>query len=80
MADSSAVAWSVHELGLADFGDKRLTQRGVELASSLLEHPQHSIPQACQSWAATKGAYRFFSNDKVQSGKMLNAHQVETIK
>jgi hypothetical protein len=77
MADSSAVAWSVHELGLADFGDKRLTQRGVELASSLLEHPQHSIPQACQSWAATKGAYRFFSNDKVQSGKMLNAHQVQ---
>ena len=55
MATSIALAWSLHELGLADFNDERLTQRGVKIASDFLEHPQSSIPQASQNWAATKG-------------------------
>lgn len=75
MGKGSAIAWSLHELGMANFNDERLTKRGVALATSLLLHPQCSIPQACQSWARTKGAYRFFANDKVQSANMLHAHQ-----
>jgi hypothetical protein len=77
MADTSTEIWAVRELGMADFGDKRLTVRGMTLAADLLEHPQCSIPQACQDWGATKGAYRFFANDKVQSEKMLGAHHTQ---
>jgi hypothetical protein len=79
MADTSTELWAVREIGFADFGDKRLTLRGMSLAADLLEHPQCSIPQACQDWGATKGAYRFFANDKVQSEKMLKAHHAQLL-
>jgi hypothetical protein len=47
------------------------------LAKSLLMHAQSSIPQACHNWAATKGAYRFFGNNRVTSAEMLRAHQAQ---
>lgn len=33
-----------------------------------------SIPLACQDWANTKAAYRFFSNERVQEGDILSGH------
>jgi hypothetical protein len=33
-----------------------------------------SIPMACQDWANTKPAYRFFSNERVDEGDILEAH------
>ena len=32
------------------------------------------IPLACQDWAATKAAYRFFANDRVGEGEILCGH------
>lgn len=71
----SAYGWSLHELGFAEFNDLRLTKRGIDIAATFLQHPQKSIPQSCGDWAATKGTYRFFSNEKVQSIGMLRAHR-----
>jgi hypothetical protein len=73
--DSSAYAWAAHECSSADFHDARLTKRFMAIAASFLQHSQSSIPQACRDWPAAKAAYRFFSNSKVQSGVMLEAHQ-----
>lgn len=39
-----------------------------------------SIPLACQDWAGTKAAYRFFSNDKVTPDKILDSHKSNTHK
>src|SRR5262249_61655332 len=33
-----------------------------------------AIPAACQDWAATKAAYRFFSNPRVDEGVILAGH------
>ena len=33
-----------------------------------------TIPLACQDWASTKAAYRFFSNPKVEEGDILAGH------
>ena len=33
-----------------------------------------SIPLACQDWANTKAAYRFFSNDRVGEADILAGH------
>ncbi len=33
-----------------------------------------SIPLACQDWASTKAAYRFFSNDRVSEAEILAGH------
>jgi hypothetical protein len=57
-----ADTWVSQEFSTACFGDARLGKRCMVLAKSLLMHAQSSIPQACQNWAATKGAYRFFGN------------------
>ena len=37
-----------------------------------------SIPFACQDWANTKAAYRFFSNPRVEEGDILNGHFAAT--
>jgi hypothetical protein len=33
-----------------------------------------SLPLACQDWANTKAAYRFFSNDRVSEAQILAGH------
>jgi hypothetical protein len=33
-----------------------------------------SLPLACQDWASTKAAYRFFSNGRVDEGPILSGH------
>lgn len=35
---------------------------------------QKPIPFACQDWANTKGAYRFFSNDRINEKQLLSRH------
>ena len=37
-----------------------------------------SIPFACQDWANTKAAYRFFANDRVDEGDILSWHFAAT--
>jgi len=70
--------WTESELGEADFGDKRLTKRFVQLAGDLAARPEGSVPQACESWASTKGAYRFWDNEKVTPESIRAAHRDKT--
>ncbi len=79
MENSSAGAWATHTFGSADFHDRRLTKRFMAIATSFLQHTQSSIPQASNGWAATKAAYRFFANSKVQSETMLAAHHPDLL-
>lgn len=76
---SSAYVWALHEMGLSDFNDERLTQRAVKITATLLQHPHSSIPAGCGNWSDTKATYRFFDNDKVDSQNMLSSHSSETI-
>jgi Transposase DNA-binding/Transposase Tn5 dimerisation domain len=71
--------WTEMELGEADFGDKRLTKRFVRLTRDLAARPEGSVPQASGSWAATKGAYRFWDNEKVTPESIRAAHREKTI-
>lgn len=76
---SGAYGWALHEMGFSDFNDARLTQRAVKITATLLQHPNQSIPAGCGSWKDTKATYRFFENDKVNSGSMLSSHRDETV-
>lgn len=71
--------WAMVELGRAWLGDPRRTARLIELASSLVEKPSCSLPEACGNWAATKAAYRFFSNEEIEPGDILAAHRQSTV-
>lgn len=52
------------ELGLASFGDARLTARAVRLARDIAAHPDLSLASLYTSdWVGLKG-YRFVDNPK----------------
>lgn len=72
-------AWVREELGSADLGDERLTERLIYTAELLAAQPTASIPQACGSWAATKGAYRLFDNEQTTPEAILAAHREATL-
>jgi len=71
--------WAKEELGGADFGDRRLSQRLVSLAQDFYARPQASIPQACQSRARTKGAYRFLDHGETSMERVLAPHGEATL-
>lgn len=77
--DAKVVDWAEEELGCADFGDRRLTRRLVTIARDFYANPQGSIPQACQTRARTKAAYRFFEHSQTTMDKVLAPHYEATL-
>jgi hypothetical protein len=71
--------WPEEELGQAKLGDQRLAKRLVSLLRDFYAQPQASIPQACQSRAKTKAAYRFMEHPKMTLAKVLEAHYESTV-
>jgi hypothetical protein len=67
-------SWVEHELSGCTFKDKRLGPRLRSILTQLASRPGGSIPLACQDWAATKAAYRFFDNARVDESEILEGH------
>ncbi len=59
--------WSETEAAGCEFPDERLKHRFSKLLSALSQKVGDSIPTACQDWAATKAANRFFDNRRVRT-------------
>ena len=70
-------AWVERELG-DDFPDQRLKARLGKLLGDLGRRIGGTVPMACRDWAATKAAYRFFSNPRVDEGVILEGHFAAT--
>jgi len=70
--------WVEQELIGAELPDQRLKARLGKLLSDLGQRVGDSIPLACQDWAATKAAYRFFDNPRVHEGVILAGHFAAT--
>jgi hypothetical protein len=70
--------WAEEELGQAQLGDRRLVERGCQLARAFWARPQASIPQACDTRAQTKAAYRFLDNPRVTMNSLLSSHTQAT--
>ncbi len=71
--------WAEEEFGSADFGDQRLEQRLLTVARDFWANPQAAIPQACQSRAKTKAAYRFFEHEATTMDAILKPHYESTL-
>ena len=67
-------SWIDEELQGSQFKDKRLKARLLRLVSQMSESMGESLPTACQDWAGTKAAYRFFSNRNIDEGEILAGH------
>ena len=70
--------WVDRELAGGAFPDQRLKARLGKLLSDLGERIGGTLPAACQDWAATKAAYRFFGNPRVDEGIILAGHFAAT--
>src|SRR5262245_52915372 len=70
--------WVERELDGGALPDQRLTARLGKLLSDLGQRIGGTIPAACQDWAATKAAYRFFDNPRVDEGVILAGHFAAT--
>ena len=71
-------AWVDRELGGGDFPDRRLRARPGKILGDLGRRIGGTLPAACQDWAATKAAYRFFSYPRVDEGAILAGHLAAT--
>ena len=70
--------WAAEELEYVDLGDARLNKRLTKLCDSFSESPESPINQACEDWAETKAAYRFFKNENVEAREIMKAHRLKT--
>jgi hypothetical protein len=66
--------WIDQEIEECTFVDERLGKRFPTLLEQLSDGAGESIPMACQDWANTKVAYRFFSNERVNEKDILAEH------
>jgi hypothetical protein len=72
--------WAQQEFGAAKLNDERLRKRLLTLARDFYERPQANLPQACQSRAKTRAAYRFFDHPDITMDKLLSSHYEATFK
>jgi hypothetical protein len=72
--DNATNAWLDQELAGCTFVDARLHKRLHTVLTQVGGALGQSIPLACQDWANTKAAYRFFANDRVDAGDILAGH------
>ena len=72
-------AWIAEELKTVDLGDERLDRRFEIVLERLAARPSVSIPAACNGWAETQAAYRFFDNERVEAWNVLQPHHQATL-
>lgn len=70
--------WAVNAFADAELGDLRRTNRLVELAHVLAQHPTAALPEACGDGARLKAAYRFCSHDDIKPQAFLDSHSEST--
>jgi hypothetical protein len=70
--------WVERELAGCEFPDQRLEARLGKILTDLGRKIGSTLPTACQDWAATKAAYRFFDNDRVDESTILAGHFAAT--
>ena len=70
--------WAEGEFGGARLTDERLRKRLLTMARDMYARPQAQIPEACQSRAKTKAAYRFLDHRETRMEILLEPHYQAT--
>jgi hypothetical protein len=71
--------WAEQEFGKVRLRDRRHRERLYTVARDFYAQPQANIPQACQSRAKTKAAYRLFEHKAVNMEAILSSHYHATM-
>lgn len=67
-------SWAKNEFLSVDLGDERLNKRLLNISERFAQSPLSPINNACDNWAETKAAYRFFRNEKVNYKEITKSH------
>jgi len=78
VAGNTDNGWIKGEVERCKFKDARINKRFQKLCECLYDGMGKSIPFACQDWANTKAAYRFFSNNRINEEEILSGHFLST--
>ena len=73
------MSWAEEELKDTDLGDRRRTQRWVQIVEDLMAQPTASVPQASRDHAAMQGMYEFWANRRIRPGSILAGHSARTV-
>ena len=85
MSEDRSLSFSEYQWCLDEFADVELKRRtaksslwrvGGATGDAAYSEP---INHACEDWADTKAAYRFFDNKKVTAEELLKPHQQRTV-
>ena len=71
--------WIEQELRTVSLPDERLNVRYRVVLERLSSRPTVSLPAACNGWAETQAAYRFFDNDRLGPESLLQPHYDATL-
>jgi transposase-like protein/transposase Tn5 family protein/DDE family transposase len=71
--------WAEEEFGRVRLRDRRHRERLCVVARDFFARPQANIPQACQTRANTKAAYRLLEHKAVKMDALLGAHYQSTM-
>ncbi len=63
--------WAEHLYATAQWPDARFAKRVRKIAAAMAARPSDSIPQACETWAATKATYRLLENDRIDAEHLI---------
>jgi len=72
------MSWAEEEMEGLNLGDERLNKRAIRMLDCFSGKPTLSIPGACNGWAETQAAYRFFAQEEVECSDILGPHQQQT--
>lgn len=67
--------WAQEHFGGIAFGDGRLSNRVVRIATGMAAAPDSSLPDQYKDWGDIKAAYRFLNNSKVTPEGIQSAHR-----
>jgi len=74
----SASAWAVQQWAAVELGDRRRTQRAVEIGARMAEHPESSLPEQMKVPSRLKAAYRLLNNLAVTLESLTAPHRQQT--
>ena len=73
-ADFRSEGWIANEVAGCEFEDVRHGKRLRQLLEQLSGRVGATTPWACEDWANTKAAYRFFGNERISESNILAGH------
>jgi hypothetical protein len=76
--ESERDCWIAGEVDREAFADARHGRRLERLLAQVTGADAGSMPWACEDWAAAKAAYRYFDNERITEGMILEGHFAAT--